>query len=253
MTMTTAPERFEDRLLAELRQAVAARPAPALSTSTRRYRTRRFALSGVSVAAATAAIAVVAISSDATPSAYAVDSAPDGSVTVSINRLDDAAGLQARLQAAGVPAVVAYDAPAAAKCMTIVPKGGEAPAAGPLMSAPARTSGGDLGDGPTTTTRPAEEGASADPGRPGGTAPAGTGAGIPAGAVTAAAVRVDGDRSAATITIAPGQIPAGKKLFITTSTGAVDTIGMTIASPGAVTSACPLPVPSSASGSNGAS
>ena len=43
-----------------------------------------------------------------TQAAYAVTKNPDGTVTVEIDSLTDAAGLQAKLQAAGVNAVVEY-------------------------------------------------------------------------------------------------------------------------------------------------
>jgi hypothetical protein len=165
---------------------------------------------------------VIAISSDATPSAYAVQSRADGSVTVSINRLSDAAGLEQELDAAGVPAVVAYDAPSARSCMTIVPAGATTSAAAP--NAP-----------PTLVQAGATSSAAAPP------AP---------GAASVTAVRVEGDSGPATITIDPADIPAGKKLFITTSTGAVGSIGMTIAAPGTAHAICALPVPSSASGSS---
>ena len=78
--MTTA-NRFEDRLLDQLQEIVAAHPAPTVVTR-RRPRRRRLALAGVSVAAATAAAALVATGSDVTPSAYAVQPRADGSVTV---------------------------------------------------------------------------------------------------------------------------------------------------------------------------
>ena len=103
----TASSRFEDRLLHELREVVAARPAPGVAAR-RRPRRTRLALAGAGVAAATAVVAIVATGSDVTPTAYAVDSRPDGSVTVEIRSLHDAAGLQRSLRAAGVPAVVDY-------------------------------------------------------------------------------------------------------------------------------------------------
>ena len=74
--MTTA-NRFEDRLLDQLQEIVAARPAPSVVASGGRG-AAALALAGVSVAAATAAVAFVATGSDVTPSAYAVQPAPTG-------------------------------------------------------------------------------------------------------------------------------------------------------------------------------
>ena len=117
--MTTA-NRFEDRLLDQLQEIVAARPAPAVVTR-RRPQRRRLALAGVSVAAATAAAVLVATGSDVTPSAYAVQPRADGSVTVHIRGLEDAKGLERSLRAAGVPAVVDYAAAGKSGCVTPPP------------------------------------------------------------------------------------------------------------------------------------
>jgi hypothetical protein len=54
-----------------------------------------------------AGIIVASGGNGATP-AYAVDRRPDGSVSVELNSLRDAAGLQKKLRAAGIPAVVNY-------------------------------------------------------------------------------------------------------------------------------------------------
>ena len=120
--MTVASERFEDRLLGELRQVVAGRTAP---EQARRHRSprRRIAIGGVGVAAAAVVVGVVAIGSDVTPNAYAVQSHPNGAVTVSIMRLRDASGLQSSLRAAGVPAVVDYAPPGSPGCIVPVPEG----------------------------------------------------------------------------------------------------------------------------------
>lgn len=242
--MTTAPERFEDRLLTELRQVVATRPAPVARL--RPTHTRRYALSGVGVAVATVAIAVVAISSDATPSAYAVQSKADGSVTVSITRLSDAAGLEQKLNEAGVPAVVAYDAPSARRCMTIVPGEGDGRTSATISPSPSPGVDQAAGssDGPSTTSAPAAAGATTQSGV------TSAGPGTPPPGARVAAVQIDGQSGAATLTIDPGQIPAGEKVFITTSTGTVDSIGMTVAAPGTASPVCTLPDPSSASGSS---
>ena len=93
---------YEDRLLVELQKLVVAEPR-------RNHRGRRFALAGGLTAAAGVAVAAgVLLLSAGTQAAYAVTRNSDGSVTVEIDSLTDAAGLQAKLQAAGVNAVVEY-------------------------------------------------------------------------------------------------------------------------------------------------
>jgi hypothetical protein len=97
---------FEERLLVELRSVVAAEP---VERGRRGLPRRRLALAGgVAAALAAAAIAGAFFFSAGTQAAYAVTANADGSVTVEIDSLTDAAGLQAKLQAAGVDAVVEY-------------------------------------------------------------------------------------------------------------------------------------------------
>jgi hypothetical protein len=96
---------FEDRLLVELRGLVREKPAP---SGRRRLGGRRLALAGgLATAVAAAAIAGVFLSAGA-KAAYAVTKHEDGSVTVEVDSLTDAAGLKSALQAAGVNAVVEY-------------------------------------------------------------------------------------------------------------------------------------------------
>jgi hypothetical protein len=93
---------YEDRLLVELQKLVVAEPR-------RSHRGRGFALVGGLTAAVGVAVAAgVIVLSAGTQAAYAVTKNADGSVTVEIDSLSDAAGLQAKLQAAGVNAVVEY-------------------------------------------------------------------------------------------------------------------------------------------------
>jgi hypothetical protein len=97
---------FEERLLVELRSVVSAAP---VERGPRGLRRRRLALAGgVAAVVAAAAIAGAFFFSSGTQAAYAVTANADGSVTVEIDSLTDAAGLQAKLQAAGVNAVVEY-------------------------------------------------------------------------------------------------------------------------------------------------
>jgi hypothetical protein len=100
---------FEERLLRELRSLVAARP---VDRGERRplWRGRRVVLAGglAAVLAVAAAGAGVFFLSAGTQAAYAVTRNADGTVTVEIDSLSDAAGLEAKLGAAGVNAVVQY-------------------------------------------------------------------------------------------------------------------------------------------------
>jgi hypothetical protein len=101
---TESHPRFEDRLLDELRAVVAeAPPAP----RGHRSRRRRRILIGAAAAtvAACVALGVPLLTGGGTP-AYAVSANADGSVTVEISSLADAAGLERKLRDAGVPAVV---------------------------------------------------------------------------------------------------------------------------------------------------
>jgi hypothetical protein len=96
---------YEDRLLTELRQVVTENPAPV--TPSRRFGWKpRLVIGGVA-AALVAAGAVAVVETSATP-AFAVTPNKDGSVTVTINKLSDAEGLQRELIAAGVPTVAKY-------------------------------------------------------------------------------------------------------------------------------------------------
>jgi hypothetical protein len=102
---------FEDRLLHELRSMVVADSAA--GGDHRRSRTwgapRRLALAGAGAAlvAVAAVVAVQQVSGGAAP-AYAVNKNDDGTVTVEINSLSDAAGLRQKLRDAGISAVVQY-------------------------------------------------------------------------------------------------------------------------------------------------
>jgi hypothetical protein len=111
-------DRFEDRLLAELKQHVAVQPNPVFTAEAQRAsvltRPRyRVAIAGATVIAI--AGVAIAVGHDPASSAYAVDSQSDGDVGVSISSLEDAAGLQAQLRAQGISAVVNYT-PAGKTC-----------------------------------------------------------------------------------------------------------------------------------------
>jgi hypothetical protein len=98
---------FEERLLHELRGMVTERPAGHEQRRTL-LRRPRLVLVGALGAVAAAAIVGGVVLSAGTQAAYAVTKNADGTVTVQIDSMSDAAGLEAKLQAAGVNAVVEY-------------------------------------------------------------------------------------------------------------------------------------------------
>jgi hypothetical protein len=113
---------FERRLLDELRQTIVAdRPSPAAPPATRAGIlrpgwgwSRRLALAGsIAVLAAFAlTVGLPFVDGRSGPpssrAAYAVTANDRGTVTIEINALRDAKGLERRLRRAGVPAVVRY-------------------------------------------------------------------------------------------------------------------------------------------------
>jgi hypothetical protein len=99
---------FEERLLGELRSLVAAPPVDRGQRRPLRRGPRLVLAGGLVAVLAAAAGAGVFFLSAGTQAAYAVTRNADGTVTVEIDSLTDAAGLQAKLQAAGVNAVVEY-------------------------------------------------------------------------------------------------------------------------------------------------
>ena len=98
---------FEERLLGELRGVVEARPAERAHPRTSRRRPLVLA-GGVTAVAALAVGVGVFVLSAGTQSAYAVTRNADGTISVEIDSLTDAAGLEAKLRDEGVDAVVAY-------------------------------------------------------------------------------------------------------------------------------------------------
>jgi hypothetical protein len=150
---------FEERLLSELRELIAARRIEG-GRRRRRWRAPRLALAGgVAVVLAVAVSAGVFVLSAGTPTAYAVTKNADGSITVQIDSLTDAAELQAKLQAAGVNAVVEY-LPAGKMCRQpwFTPTGAHAAAYGEMQQSTVGRNGDATacftisGDHPTDTT-----------------------------------------------------------------------------------------------------
>jgi hypothetical protein len=113
-------------------------------------------------------------------------------VTVSIRGLNDAAGLQRSLRAAGVPAVVDYAAAGRSGCVA-------------LPQHPPAPSSGRRDDGPSLS------GPGPKPGARGMT------------------VQVRRNADGVKFSIDPGTLKPGEKVYITTSTGALSSIGMAIA------------------------
>ncbi len=107
----TSTDTFEDRLLSQLQEVVRAQ-SPARPPG-RPHRIRNRSVAGTAVAAAAATVATVLMTGGASP-AYAIDD-HNGTVTVTIKSLSDAAGLQKALRDKGVPAYVDYT-PAGKSC-----------------------------------------------------------------------------------------------------------------------------------------
>jgi hypothetical protein len=132
MTPCNEPTKsFEDRLLTELRRVVAANPEPvpasASAGSAIAHRLpRTLTVAGGLATAALASVAVIGFGDEGENTAWAVTPNGDGTVTVVINHLSDADGLEQKLRDEGVPAVVQY-LPEGKKCAD-PPPGGVAPA-----------------------------------------------------------------------------------------------------------------------------
>jgi hypothetical protein len=221
--------RFEDRLLEQLRSVVAERPSPAPAPARpRRARGRaRLALAGAGLAAAVAAIAVAAGGGGVASPAYAVQSAPNGSVTVHISSLSDAAGLQGKLRAAGVPAVVSYSAKPPENC--VQPKGADVLR---TRRAPERS----FHEAGRSERGPVVAGQSGNGLPPLGDPPPDARHKLLAG------VRITPD--GATFTVDPGHIASGEHLYITTTDGTFKSIAMGIGR--TPTLMCPPPPPPAA-------
>jgi hypothetical protein len=189
-------------------------------------------LAAAGLIGAGAAVAV-AIGGDPTPAAYAVQPRADGSVSVTISSLRDAAGLEKSLRAAGVPADVHYAADGdTGPCSLGPPPVGERPrriergtsVAGPGVDGPkiAGEMRGAPGEGPTFKQHIGDDELQAS-----GAAPVPDGF---SGVKSSVMVTRDGS---ATFTIDPDHLRDGQRLFITTSDATVGSIGMNIVGAGA--------------------
>ena len=182
---------FEDRLLDQLQLVVAANPDPAPARPRTR---RRVALAGA--LATTGAVTFATLVTGGGDPAYAIQQRADGAVTVSIASLSDAAGLQRKLRAAGIPADVRYleNAP---KCVPL-----SSPGSGPRI---VHHKEGGPDDGPELTGP-------------------GPGRGSVHAAISANIVK----GGEATFTIDPDAIRPGDRLHITASQGELSTLAMGI-------------------------
>lgn len=142
-------QRFEERLLGELQTLVLAEPPPLAPRPAARGRHRLALAGGLVSVLAVAAVAGVGLLTGGAQPAYAVTANGDGTVTVEINSLRDASGLEARLREVGVPAVVQYLAPGT---MCKQPWYTPAGRGGATQGGVRRTSVGRTGDGQVSFT-----------------------------------------------------------------------------------------------------
>ncbi len=203
--MTTS-QTFEDRLLERLQLVVAANPAPPTPTA-RRTRPNRFVVAGAGATAVCAGIAAMTVLGGGTSSAYALETQPDGSVTVHIKSLSDASGLQRSLRAAGIPAVVDYKADCAPTSATAPADGGPGPVPGHFDTGPSLRQAGPKPKGDLSRMK-----------------------------VTSS---VRSDAGGVTFTLDPGQVAGGQRVFITTSTGRADSIAIAIGETAPEVPPCP--------------
>jgi hypothetical protein len=107
--------KFEHRLLVQLCQVVAERPGPEMVALPPSHRRRSLLFAGTATAAAAATAVLLTVTSGGVAPAFAVDRQTNGDVSVTINQLSDAQGLQGQLRAAGINAEVDYT-PAGKAC-----------------------------------------------------------------------------------------------------------------------------------------
>ncbi len=196
---------FEDRLLDQLRLVVAGNSAsPGDGAPLPRRRRWPAAAAGLAGAGLVAALALVI--AGGTPAAYAIDSQPDGSVTVKIASLRDATGLQAALRDRGIPAFVDYSA-------TCRPAPAPRPVPAPPASSVIRPDTGrppfsqvQQGPAPSPRTRDMRSGVRVEVSKDGG----GT--------------------HGVTFRIDPGSIPAGQNVYITTYSRKMNALSIGIGS-----------------------
>ncbi len=110
---------FEENLLTELRQVVAEKAAEHAADHAgiearrpvRRRRRLVLATAGAGLFAAAIVFGVPAVNGDRAPAAHAVTSNDDGTVTITVNRLEDPDGLERELAAHDITADVSFTPP----------------------------------------------------------------------------------------------------------------------------------------------
>jgi hypothetical protein len=105
---------FEENLLAELREVVAEQAVVERAVAERPVRSRRrlvLATAGAGLVAAGLVVGIPAVTGDHTPAAHAVTGNDDGTVTITVNRLEDPDGLERELAAHGITADVSFAPP----------------------------------------------------------------------------------------------------------------------------------------------
>jgi hypothetical protein len=112
---------FEQDLLDRLKLFVAERDASieseeasAVRTSTARRLAPRLAVGGAVAMAAAGVVLALSAGSSSTSSAFAVETGPGGGTLVSVNALEDAAGLEGALEEAGIHSQVTWLQPGSA-------------------------------------------------------------------------------------------------------------------------------------------
>jgi hypothetical protein len=109
---------FEENLLTELRQVVAAQAAAETPRPVRPRGRLVLATAGAGAFAAALVFGVPAMNGDHAPAAHAVTDNDDGSVTITVNRLEDPEGLERELAAHGITADVTFAPPGKACRLT---------------------------------------------------------------------------------------------------------------------------------------
>lgn len=221
----TSPTHFEDELLTQLRRVVAQNVEPSPEgTRHPRMLQRRLALSGGGLAVAgAAAVILISGSGSATSSAYAVAAQGDGSVTVHVRNLSDAAGLQSSLRAAGVPATVNY-APADKLPACPLPKDAVVNTQSGIES---KTKQGTA-QGPSLSTGGVPPGSLPSPST--SDAPRSGALPTPPPGATVSSSRVQVSNDGVTFTISPGMVKPDQQIVITTSQGTLSSIGVALVS-----------------------
>jgi hypothetical protein len=172
MNNSSQLDSFESALLTELRREVAEHPAVAPVSGVARRPRRRLRLAAVGATGmAAAAVAVFGLGGNGGSPAFAVAEDSAGDVTVTVHRLDDAAGLERALRAKGIDADVSYD-PASGDSAAMLGSDGPGAAMPPLPAGGATQEQRHADKGPTASGPGSVPGGADDPCGPIDPAPA---------------------------------------------------------------------------------